>query len=184
MVRSMAFDFHIRQTGIDGALGYRFGMGGDANLDANVGLSHVRSKIDNIDAFGFHYDISKVTSTRGRAGLRATFGGSWAPYISGTVFREFKGDGKIDLFDGGDTFGLHTNGKGTWARLEAGISGNDGPGPILAAWGDLGDKHGFGIRAGWRWAAGLPKWPRRLRRLRRLRLRRRLRRRRLARTDR
>ena len=39
-------------------------------------------------------------------------------------------------------------------RLEAGLSGNDGPGPILAAWGDLGDRKGLGLRAGWRFGGG------------------------------
>ena len=148
-----AFDgeeFDIKSTGIDGSLGYRFGLGGDANIDASVGLSHVRTKVDDINAFGFNYDIEKLTSTRGRAGLRAVFGGSLAPYVDATVYREFKGDGDIELFDGLNDIDLDTNGKATWVRLEGGLSGNDGPGPILALWGDLGDKQGFGIRAGWR----------------------------------
>ena len=143
-------DFDIKEFGVDGSLGYRFGIGGDANVDASVGLSHVRTKVDDIDAFGFDYDIDRLTSTRGRAGIRATFGGGLAPYVDGTVYREFDGDGQIALFDGANTFDLDTDGKATWVRLEAGLKGNDGPGPILAAWGDLGDKKGFGLRAGWR----------------------------------
>jgi hypothetical protein len=73
-----------------------------------------------------------------------------APYVSASVIREFNGDGKITLFDGGDQFNLDTNGKGTWVRVEAGLSGNDGPGPILAAWGDVGDRKALGLRGGWR----------------------------------
>jgi outer membrane autotransporter protein len=148
-------EFDIRSTGVDGALGYRFGMGGAATIDASVGLSHVRTKIDDINAFGFNYDIGKLTSTRGRAGIRAVFGGGWAPYLDGTVYREFDGDADFEVFDGGSIFDLDTDGKATWFRLEAGLSGNDGPGPILAAWADLGDKQGFGVRAGWRLGGGV-----------------------------
>ena len=143
-------DFDIRSTGFDGSLGYRMGMGTDGNIDLHGGVSHVRTKVDDIEAFGFTYDTGRLTSTRGRAGVRATFGGAYAPYIAGTVYHEFKGDGDIDLFDGAENFALDTRGKGTWGRLEAGLSGNDGPGPILAAWGELGDRKGLGLRAGWR----------------------------------
>jgi hypothetical protein len=148
-----AFDgerFKIRANGIDGSFGYRFGMAETATVDLHAGLSHVRTKVDDISAFGFTYDLGKMTSTRGRAGVRATFGGGLAPYIDATVHREFNGDGDIELFDGGDNFDLGTNGKATWVRVEAGLSGNDGPGPILAAWGDLGDRKGLGLRAGYR----------------------------------
>ncbi len=142
-------DFDIKSTGFDGSLGYRFGFGGDGNMDILAGVSHVRTKVDDIAAFGFIYDTAKLTSTRGRAGVRAVFGGALAPYVAATLFHEFKGDGDVELFDGGDAWDLDTNGKGTWARFEAGISGNDGPGPIFAAWGDLRPPNGLGLRAGW-----------------------------------
>ena len=148
-----AFDgeeFDIRANGIDGSLGYRFGMGGAAVVDVHAGVSHVRTKVDDISAFGFNYDIGKLTSTRGRAGVRAILGGSLAPYVDATVYHEFSDDGEVELFDGANTFDFDTGGKGTWARFEAGLSGNDGPGPILAAWADFGDRKGLGLRAGWR----------------------------------
>jgi hypothetical protein len=66
------------------------------------------------------------------------------------VYREFNGRRNVALFDGLNSYDLGSNGKGTWARLEAGISSNGGPGPLVAAWADLGDKKGFGIRAGFR----------------------------------
>ena len=147
---SMAEDFDIRSTGIDGAIGYRFGMSETATVDVHAGLSHVSTKVDDISLFGFDYDIGKTTSTRGRLGVRGTFGGSLAPYVDATVYREFSGDGDIELFDGGDQFDLDTNGKATWLRIEGGLSGNNGPGPILAAWGDIGDRKALGLRAGWR----------------------------------
>jgi len=143
-------DFDIRSTGFDGSLGYRFGFGGGATMDIHGGLSHVRTKVDDIEAFGFNYDLAKMTSTRGRLGVRGIFGGSLAPYVDATVYREFNGDGDFELDDGDEIFGFDTNGKATWVRLEAGLSGNNGPGPILAAWGDLGDRKGLGLRAGWR----------------------------------
>ena len=151
-----AFDgeeFDIRETGFDIAGGYRIGIGGDSNVDIHAGFSHVRSKVDKVEAFGFEYDIDKVTSNRGRAGVRAVFAdmfGSLAPYIDGTVYHEFDGDGDVEFFDGINQYEFDTDNKGTWVRLEGGLSGNDGPGPILALWGDLGDKQGFGLRAGWR----------------------------------
>ena len=143
-------EFDMRATGIDGSVGYRFGMGGSTTLDIHLGVSHVWTKVDEVSAFGFDYDIQEVTSTRGRAGIRAIFGGSLAPYIDATVYNEFSGDGEVALFDGGDTFDLDTNGNAAWVRLEAGLSGLDGPGPILALWGDIGDRKGVGLRAGWR----------------------------------
>ena len=54
-------------------------------------VGHVRSEVDDINAFGFNYDIGRITSTRGRAGLRATFGNGFAPYVDATVYREFNG---------------------------------------------------------------------------------------------
>ena len=143
-------DAKLRATGVDGSLGYRFGIGGEATLDAKVGLAHVKTKIDDISAFGFNYDIGTVTSTRGRAGLRAAFGGNLGFYAEGSVLREFKGDGDVKLFDGATFYDIESSGKGTWFRLEAGLAPQLGSGPILAAWADLGDKKGFGVRAGFR----------------------------------
>ena len=140
----------LTARGIDGSLGYRFGLGTTANLDAKVGLSHVRNKIDDVNAFGFNFDIGRSTSTRGRAGMRATFGTNFAPYVDATVYREFNGRRDVTLFDGQNSFDIGTNGKATWARLEGGISSNGGPGPLLAAWADIGDKKGLGLRAGFR----------------------------------
>src|SRR5688572_2314343 len=100
-------------------------------MDAHAGVSYVKTKLENIDAFGLEYDFDDATSTRGRAGIRAILGGSLAPYIDGTVYHEFSGDRDVELFDGLNTYDLGTSGKGTWGRIEGGLSGNDGPGPIL-----------------------------------------------------
>jgi len=143
-------DADLKATGVDGSLGYRFGIGGAATLDAKVGLAHVKTKIDDVGAFGLNYDLGTVTSTRGRAGLRAAFGGNLGFYAEGSVLREFDGDGSVELFDGATIYDIDTDGKATWFRLEAGLAPQLGSGPILAAWADLGDKKGFGLRAGFR----------------------------------
>ena len=112
-------------------------------------MSFVRTKFDDINALGFGYDLGTVKSTRGRAGLRATFGGKWAPYIDGTVYREFRGDSQVALFDGLNTYDLENSGKATWFRVEGGVLPNP-TGLMLAAWADLGDRKGLGARLGFR----------------------------------
>ena len=140
----------LRANGIDGSLGYRFGTGA-TNFDLKVGASRVRTKINDVNAFGFTYDYGTNKSTRGRAGVRATFAaGSIAPYIDATVHHEFENGNSVRLFDGLNNYDLDSGGKGTWGRIEAGLTGSAGPGPILAAWADFGDKKGFGARAGFR----------------------------------
>jgi outer membrane autotransporter protein len=142
-------DTDVRATGFDGALGFRFPLGSLATLDANAGASYVRTKFDDVDAFGFGYDLDTVKSVRGRAGLRAAFGGSFSPYVDATVYREFRGDGRVALFDGANSFGLRNEGRATWFRLEGGVMPNP-TGLMLAAWADLGDKKGVGARLGFR----------------------------------
>lgn len=140
----------LKALGVDGSLGYRFGIAAAATLDAKVGVSHVRNRMDNVNAFGFNYDLGRQTSTRGRAGLRATFGNGFAPYVDATIYREFNGRRDVTLFEGLNSYDIGTNGKATWGRIEAGISSNGGPDPLVAAWADLGDEKGFGLRAGFR----------------------------------
>jgi outer membrane autotransporter protein len=140
----------VRSTGVDGEVGYRFPISGGIVLDPNVGVSHVWTKIDDIEAFGATYDYDKLTSTRGRLGVRANFPGKWIPYLDGTVYREFEGDGEIALFDGLNTFDLESAGKGTWVRVEAGLGGWPSHGPMFAVWGEAGDRKGVGIRGGFR----------------------------------
>jgi outer membrane autotransporter protein len=140
---------NVRSTGLNGSVGYRLDIGGRAMLDASAGLSHVRTKIEDIGAFGFAWDMRTLKSTRGRAGLRATFAGRMAPYAGAAVHHEFDGDGKISLFDGGENFELRADGRTTWLRLDGGIAPNPA-GLTLAAWADLGDRRGFGLRAGYR----------------------------------
>jgi hypothetical protein len=141
----------IRSNGVDGALGYRAGIiGATGTLDINLGLSHVWTKIDDIDALGFGYDYGKLTSTRVRGGLRATFAGPWLPYLDGTVIHEFDGEGEVALSAGTTSFDLESRGKGTWARIEGGLGGAPKRGPMIVLWGELGDRQGLGLRGGFR----------------------------------
>ena len=162
-VRSGAFignSSRGHSTGVDGALGYRFPIG-NASLDANIGLSHVWTKLGDIDAFGFNYDYDKISSTRGRAGLRAVFGSSgWRPYVDATVYHESRGRGRVALFDSVNTYDLGVSNKGAWVRGEVGIGGpSNGAGSILAAWGELGDRKGVGLRLGFRFGSGHEEMP-------------------------
>jgi hypothetical protein len=145
--------------GVDGALGYRFQAGAVPILDLNVGLSHVRSTIDDIDVLGFGYDYDRMTSTRARGGLRAYFNGGWRPYLDLTGYHEFDGDGDVTLFDGTSFYDLESTGKATWVRLEGGLAGQVNRGPMLAAWGELGDRKGAGIRLGFRFGGAREEAP-------------------------
>lgn len=136
--------------GGDLALGYRFQAGLVPILDVNVGLSHVRTKVDGITDFGFGYDYDTITSTRARGGVRAYFGGGWRPYLDLSAHHEFDGDGSVALFDGANVYDLRSSGKGTWFRLEGGLAGQPNKGPMLAAWAEAGDRKGAGIRLGFR----------------------------------
>ena len=64
--------------------------------------------------------------------------------------RQPRGDTRLTLGSGADLDGINAPGRGTWGRIEAGVGGNKGPGPILSGWVDLGDVKGLGVRAGFR----------------------------------
>ncbi|QIK96489.1 autotransporter outer membrane beta-barrel domain-containing protein [Sphingomonas sp. HDW15A] len=138
-------------TGFDIAGGYRFAVGIVPSLDIHAGLSHVWSDLDDVAAFGFGYEFDKLTSTRGRLGVRGNFGGLYNPYLGATVYREFEGDADLTITNGAFASDLGSRGKGTWARLEGGLGGGSGTyGLNLAGWVDVGDTRGLGIRAGFR----------------------------------
>ena len=138
-------------TGFDIAGGYRFAVGIVPSLDVHAGLSHVWSDLDDVEAYGFGYEFDKLTSTRGRLGVRGNFGGVYNPYLGATIYREFDGDGDVTINQGAFASDLNSTGKGTWARLEGGIGGTGGTyGLNLAGWVDVGDTRGVGLRAGFR----------------------------------
>ena len=144
-------DIDASSTGVDGSVGYRFPLGVVPSIDVFAGLSHVWSDMDGVSAFGFGYDFDDMTSTRGRLGVRGNFGGLYNPYLSGTVYREFSGDGDVTITQGAFSDSLSSTGKGTWARLEGGLAGGRGTyGMNVGAWLDFGDVRGAGIRAGFR----------------------------------
>ncbi|HXH52145.1 MAG TPA: hypothetical protein VNH53_01785 [Sphingomicrobium sp.] len=138
-----------RSTGIEGEVGYRFG--GDIAFDVNAGLAHVRTRIDDFVAGNIAFDPDRTTSTRGRLGARATFGSQgWAPFVDAKLLHEFKGESEFGVASGTLSDSIAAEGRGTWVRLEAGIGGGSGPGPLLTLWGDFGDVRGWGVRGGFR----------------------------------
>ena len=121
-----------------------------AMLDLNAGLSYVHSRIGGYDAGLISFDNGRVKSLRGRLGARMTWSGHLGPFVDAKLMHEFDGDSRTRVGSGTlfDTF--NGRGRGTWARIEGGLAGGPGGGPLLSAWADLGDVRGWGIRAGYR----------------------------------
>lgn len=140
-----------RSNGIDGELGYRFAGTSGPAFGVSAGLSHVRTKLDDFTVAGLNYDYDNISSTRGRVGVRATGNGPISPFFDARVYHEFSGDGDLDLGDGIDAYRLRADGRGTWARFEAGVGGPaSGLAPMVSAWIDIGDVKGFGGRGSFR----------------------------------
>ena len=140
-----------RSTGVDGEVGYRFGGTSGPAFGVSAGLAHVRTKIDDFSLAGLEYDYDSMTSTRGRVGVRATGNGPLSPFVDVRGYHEFSGDGDVRLSDGIDSYRLNAEGRGTWARVEAGIGGPaSGLAPMVSAWVDFGDVKGFGGRGSFR----------------------------------
>jgi hypothetical protein len=140
---------HIRSTGADGELGWRTPAMG-ALLDLNAGLSYVRTKLGDYDAGFIAFDDGRTDSVRGRVGARLAWTGNLGPFIDAKLFHEFDGDSRTRIGSGSLIDRLEGRGRGTWGRIEAGLAGSAGGGPLLSGWVDVGDVRGWGVRAGWR----------------------------------
>ena len=132
-----------RSDGIEGELGLRTGGEGNINFDVGAGLAYVRSKLDTFDFGNITFDADRMTSMRGRVHARASFAGDIAPFIEARGFHEFRGDTEFQLRSGSASTTLDGLGKGTWVRIEGGIGGGTGGGPLISAWADLGDTRGY-----------------------------------------
>ena len=73
-----------------------------------------------------------------------------APFIDGKLFREFGDAADLTVRSGTLSSTLVDAKRGTWGRLEAGIGGGAGGGPLPSAFVDLGDVRGWGLRGGFR----------------------------------
>jgi hypothetical protein len=143
-------DPEIKSFGVQGQAGYRF-VSGSINFDLGAGLAYVRSKIDDFSVGTIGFDFDRVKSLRGNLSARAGFGnGPFAPFVEAKLFHEFENDRDLNLLSGTAFDTVEGDGRGTWGRIEAGIGAQNSSGPILAAWGDIGDVKGFGVKAGWR----------------------------------
>lgn len=138
--------FDGRGTTVDGEIGYRAMRLAGAALDANVGLSWVRTRLDDFSAGNINFDNDKFTSLRGRVGARLTWDGAIAPFIDAKLFNEFEGDNDVGIGSGLLLDRIDGRGRGTWGRIEAGVAGNG----MLSVWADVGDVKGWGVRAGFR----------------------------------
>ncbi|MBA3576377.1 MAG: autotransporter domain-containing protein [Sphingomonas sp.] len=139
----------VKSTGIDGEAGWRTPAMG-AMLDLGAGLSYVRAEMDDFDAGFVSFDDGRTRSLRGRVGARMTWAGSLGPFVDAKLFHEFEGDSRFLVGSGNLSDRLDGSGRGTWGRLEGGLAGGPGGGPLLSAWLDLGDVRGWGVRAGYR----------------------------------
>lgn len=139
-----------RSTGIDGEVGFRFGNPGGINFDVGAGLSYVKSKIDDYSFGNVNFDDAGYKSTRGRLQARATFAGAIAPFVDGKIFHEFSDNNAITVSSGNLVGEIDDGKRGTWGRVEAGLGGGAGGGPLLSAWVDVGNVRGWGIRGGFR----------------------------------
>ena len=142
-----AVSFSSRSDGVEGEVGLRTGGQNTIDFDLGAGLAYVRSRLDTFDFGNITFDADRMTSLRGRVHARATFAGEVAPFIEVRGFHEFRGNNSYQLQSGSIFSTLDGSGKGTWARLEAGIAAG---GPLISAWVDLGDVRGYGLRAGFR----------------------------------
>ncbi|WP_426266450.1 hypothetical protein [Sphingomonas sp. LHG3443-2] len=139
-----------RSDGIDGEVGFRFGNPGGVNFDVGAGVSYVRSRLDDYNFGNLSFESDRYNSTRGRLQARASFAGAIAPFIDGKIFREFGDAADLTVRSGTLSSNLVDEKRGTWGRIEAGIGGGAGGGPLLSAFVDLGDVRGWGLRGGFR----------------------------------
>ena len=66
------------------------------------------------------------------------------------MFREFGDAADVTVRSGALSTNLIDQKRGTWGRVEAGIGGGAGGGPLLSAFVGLGDVRGWGLRGGFR----------------------------------
>jgi hypothetical protein len=138
-----------RSIGAEGEVGMRWERG-STSFDVGGQLAYVRTTIDGFSAQAIDYDFGHSDSVRGRLNAEATFGGRLAPFVSAKLFHEFDGSSKLRLTSGTEFDHVDGEGRGTWARLEGGVGAKKGPGPLVAAWAEVGDVRGLGLRAGYR----------------------------------
>jgi hypothetical protein len=144
-------EFDGKSYGAELELGWRGSMG-SMDWDLGGGLAYVRTDIDSIESDGGAFDFENAESLRGRLGLRLTgTAGAARPYADVKVLHEFAGDNRTAFTSGGFTLPLEDSGSGTWVRGELGLTALPGvAGGYLAAWGEVGDVQGYGVRLGLR----------------------------------
>ena len=145
-----AGDPDFNSFGAELGAGYRWSSNA-VRFDLGASLSHVRTSVDSFSAEGIAYNFHTIKSVRGSLDARAEFGnGKIVPFVNARLLREFDGDSTLTLASGDESDQVTAKGKRTWARLEAGINGKGGSGPLLSGWAEVGEVQGLGVRGGWR----------------------------------
>ena len=136
-----------RSLGLDIGAGWRLSAG-PTLIDIGGGASLVRTNLDALST-GNGGQVTPGTSTYGRvrAGGRAAFAGSLAPFIELRGFRTFAVSGSLSLAGSGAALQLDAPGRSSWVRAEAGITKLSRR-LSAATWAEFGDRKGWGIRAG------------------------------------
>ncbi len=137
----------VRGTAFDGEVGYRT-PGFGATIDLHAGISHVRTRMADFTAGNIAFEGERIASTRGRLGARLGWASEVAPFVDARVYHELDREGGTIVRSGALFDTIYGQGRGTWGRLEAGVGGAPGGGPLVSAWLDVGDVKGWGVRAG------------------------------------
>lgn len=116
-------------------------------LDLSTRVSHVSTKIDGFAAEGINYDFKRHSDLRGQLAARAQLPGQLGPFVGAKILHEFGEGARVTLSSGLEADAVKTGGRGTWARLEAGIEVAKA-GLQLSAWADVGDTKGIGLGGG------------------------------------
>ena len=138
-----------RSTGVEGDAGWRMPAMG-AILDLNAALRYVHTSIDSFNAGLIGFGNGRTNSLRGSLAARMTWTGNLGPFVEAKLLHEFNGGSRTVVSSGSLLDQLQGRGRGTWGRIEAGLSGNRGGGPLLSAWADVGNVKGWGVRAAYR----------------------------------
>ena len=120
------------------------------SLDANGGLTYLRSQTADFTVDGMGFDFGNAESLRGRLGIRAEFNGKLGLFAEAEVNHEFEGNSELTVRTGAQNYTIEADVRNTWARFEAGFGSQGELGPVLSAWAELGAGKSLGMKAGLR----------------------------------
>jgi len=146
--RAVSLRNNAHSTGVDGEVGFKAASGTAMQFDLNAGLSWIKTDIDAWNQYGLTFDWQNNRSLRGRLGARVVFPSAWGAFLGAKVLHEFKNDGFLRVAGTTTVADVDMAHRGTWVRVEGGLSGVGNTGALVSLWGDLGDTKAFGGRVG------------------------------------